>query len=151
MMKHVSRPCSEVPPPNPGSSSWVCPWDKGYITEDRLAEPPISLQNSFQNSDENWVPWSDITSTGIPWRGNNCFSNTLVISLPQRKLTFFFILTPIYGDISLFFPLFSPVIRELKEKILHISKFVKRFSLPNLLQLKRRLRFRTFVFLCNQG
>ena len=56
------------------SSSWfmraVCPLLWGWNPEDRLAVAPSRLQNSLQNTDENWGPRSDTTSMGRPCRRN---------------------------------------------------------------------------------
>ena len=54
------------------SRSWlilsVCPLDWGWKPEDRLTEAPTRLQNSFQNIDVNWGPWSETMSVGSPWK-----------------------------------------------------------------------------------
>ena len=54
------------------SISWflrsVWPLDWGWYPEDRLTVAPRSEQNSLQNTEVNWEPRSETTSTGMPWR-----------------------------------------------------------------------------------
>ena len=45
-------------------SAW--PFDWGWYPDVKLAVAPKRLQNSRQNTEENWGPLSETTSTGIP-------------------------------------------------------------------------------------